>query len=57
MERVTDEQAAEIYARFLASRYRGKAKKIAKEKLAELNASGDREGVAIWKKVEGNLQS
>jgi hypothetical protein len=56
---VTNEQAAEIYARFCKARYGGDAIKVIRTRVAELRKLGDRDGERIWnlvaQKVEGTV--
>jgi len=48
---VTSDQAVEIYARFLKSRYGLRAKKVTEQKAAQLRNSGDAEGERMWSEV------
>jgi len=54
---VTNEQAAEIYARFCKARYGSEATKVIRMRVAELRKLDDKEGERIWtlvaQKVEG----
>lgn len=56
---VTNEQAAEIYARFCKARYGGDAIKVIRTRVAELRKLGDKEGERAWnqvaQKVEGTV--
>jgi hypothetical protein len=48
---VTNEQAAEIYARFCRARYGGDAFAVVRTRAFELRKAGDLEGERIWNKV------
>jgi hypothetical protein len=48
---VTDEQAADIYARACRRWYGPKAKSVAKSKVRALKAKGDYKGVSAWHQV------
>lgn len=52
---VTDEQAAEIYARFCKARYGSEAMTLIKARVAELNKRGDKKGERIWSLVAQKL--
>jgi hypothetical protein len=53
---VTDEEAAEIYARACRSWYGAKAKSVVKAKIRALRAKGDHKGAAVWKRVQQALE-
>jgi hypothetical protein len=52
---VTSDQAVEIYARFLKSRYGNRAKKVTEEKAAQLRSAGDVEGERVWSEVRREI--
>jgi len=51
MPNITKEEAIEMYARFLVSRYERTAGKIAREKAGSLLRDGDLDGHKIWNDV------
>jgi hypothetical protein len=53
---VTEEQAAEIYAKACRSWYRGEAKAIVNSKIRVLKAKGDNKGVRAWTQVRRSLE-
>jgi hypothetical protein len=53
---ITNDQAAEIYARFCRARYGAQAIKVIRKRIAELHRLGDTEGERIWKLVEQKLE-
>lgn len=53
---ITNEQAAEIYARFCKARYGADAIKIVRTRIAELRTLGDAEGERIWNLVAQKVE-
>jgi hypothetical protein len=53
---VTEEEAAEIYAKACRSWYRGEAKAIVNSKIRVLEAKGDNKGVRAWTQVRRSLE-
>jgi len=53
---VTDEEAAEIYARACRSWYRDEAKSVVNSKIRALKARGDHRGVKAWTQVHRSLE-
>ena len=53
---ITNDQAAEIYARFCKARYGNEAIKIIRQRVAELRKAGDAEGERIWNLVAQKLE-
>ena len=54
---VTNEQAAEIYARFCQARYGSDAMRVIGTRVAELRRLGDREGEQIWNLVAQKVEA
>ena len=48
---VTDEEAAEMYARACRSWYGAKAKSVVRAKIRALKAKGDDKGAEAWERV------
>ena len=48
---VTEEEAAEMYARACRSWYGTKAKSVVRAKIRALGAKGDHKGVVAWERV------
>jgi hypothetical protein len=53
---VTEEEAAEIYAKACRSRYREEAKLVVNSKIRALKAKGDSKGVRAWTLVRHSLE-
>lgn len=53
---ITNDQAAEIYARFCKARYGTEAIKIIRARIAELRKLGDVEGERIWNQVAEKVE-
>lgn len=53
---ITDEQAAEIYARFCKARYGADAIKVVGARIAELRKLGDAEGERVWNQVARKIE-
>lgn len=53
---ISNDQAAEIYARFCKARYGSDAIKIVRERIAELRKAGDVEGERIWSLVANEVE-
>ena len=53
---ITNEQAAEMYARFCKTRYGADALKIIRQRAAELRKAGDIEGERIWNLVAQKVE-
>jgi hypothetical protein len=53
---VTEEEAAEIYARACRSWYRDEAKSVVTSKIRALKARGDSKGVRAWTRVRRSLE-
>jgi hypothetical protein len=54
---VTEEEAAEMYARACRRWYRDEAKSIVNSKIGALKAKGDHKGVKAWARVRHSLES
>ena len=54
---VTEEEAAEIYAKACRSWYRDEAKSVVDSKIRALKAKGDSKGVKAWTQVRRSLES
>jgi hypothetical protein len=52
---VTEEEAAEIYAKACRSWYRDEAKAVVNSKIRALKAKGDNKGVKAWTQVHRSL--
>jgi hypothetical protein len=53
---VTEEEAAEIYAKACRSWYRDEAKWVVNSKIRALKARGDDKGVRAWTQVRRSLE-
>ena len=53
---VTEEEAAEIYAKACRSWYRDEAKSVVNSKIRALKARGDSKGVRAWTQVRHSLE-
>ena len=53
---VTEDQAVEMYARFMRRRYGVRAKRLTEEKMQQLRKSGDSEGERVWRKVGERIE-
>ena len=53
---VTEEEAAEIYAKVCRSWYRDEAKSVVNSKIRALKARGDSKGVRAWTQVRHSLE-
>jgi hypothetical protein len=53
---ITNEQAAEMYARFCRARYGARAKRVAEQKIEELRNRGDAEGERAWSLVTRKIE-
>jgi hypothetical protein len=53
---VTEEEAAEIYAKACRSWYRDEAKAVVNSKIRALKAKGDNKGVNAWTQVRSSLE-
>lgn len=53
---ITNDQAAEIYARFCKARYGTEAIDVIRTRIAELRKLGDAEGERIWNLVAQNVE-
>lgn len=53
---ITNDQAAEIYARFCTARYGAEAIKVVRARIAELRKLGDVEGERIWNLVADKVE-
>jgi hypothetical protein len=53
---VTEEEAAEIYAKACRSWYRNEAKSVVNSKIRALKAKGDNKGVRVWTQVRRSLE-
>jgi hypothetical protein len=53
---VTEEEAAEIYAKACRSWYRDEAKSVVNSKIRALKARGDNKGVRAWTQVHRSLE-
>jgi hypothetical protein len=53
----TQEEAVEMYARFLAARHRGSAGRYARGNAEKLLTKGDFEGYAVWNRVADALEA
>jgi hypothetical protein len=53
---ITNEQAAEMYARFCKARYGADALKTIRKRAAELRKAGDIEGERIWNLVAQKVE-
>lgn len=56
MWHITSEEAAEMYARFLAARYGEKAKQISDDSVTRLQKAGDTEGARLWRSVSEKIK-
>jgi hypothetical protein len=54
---ITEEEAAEIYAKVCRRWYRDEAKSIVSSKIGALEAKGDHKGVKAWTQVHRSLES
>ena len=54
---ITEEEAAEIYAKACRRWYRDEAKSIVSSKIGALKAKGDHKGVKAWTRVHRSLES
>jgi hypothetical protein len=52
----TQDEAVEMYARFLAARHKGAAGRYARRNADKLLAHGDFQGYAIWNRVADAIQ-
>jgi hypothetical protein len=48
---ITQSEAVEMYARFLAARHGGAAGQVARKTADKLRVNGDVEGYAVWSRV------
>jgi hypothetical protein len=53
---VTEEEAAEIYAKACRSWFGPRAQSITQSKIQALKAKGDHKGVKAWRQVAGALE-
>jgi len=53
---VTDEEAAEIYAKACRGWYRDEGKSVVNSKIRALKARGDNKGVRAWTQVHRSLE-
>jgi len=54
---VTDEEAADMYARACRRWYGDEAKSVVRSKIGTLKAKGDHKGVEAWTQVHRSLES
>jgi hypothetical protein len=54
---VTEEEAADMYARACRRWYRDEAKSVVISKIGALKAKGDQKGVKAWTQVHRSLES
>jgi len=54
---VTEEEAAEMYARVCRRWYGDDAKSVVSSKIGALKAKGDHKGVKAWTRVHHSLES
>ena len=53
---ISEQEAVEMYARFLAARHGTAASKLARKKASSLQLSGDLEGHRIWNDVADTIE-
>jgi len=53
---ITEEEAAEIYAKVCRRWYRDEAKSIVSSKIGALKSKGDHKGVRAWTQVHRSLE-
>jgi len=53
---ITEEEAAEMYAKVCRRWYRDEAKSIVSSKIGALKAKGDHKGVKAWMQVHSSLE-
>jgi hypothetical protein len=53
---ITQDEAVEMYARFLAARHGGSAGRLARKAAEKLQTEGDSEGHAIWSRVANAVE-
>jgi hypothetical protein len=53
--KISIDDAATIYARMCHARYGGRAARVVKDKIREMQKRGDASGIDAWTKVAGQL--
>lgn len=52
---ITSNEAVEMFARYYKARFRARAGTLARQRAAELEASGDMEGERVWTAVSQKI--